>query len=218
MAAVVAIFCSLWRPGPVVFDAVSAAVESSVIDEVVVFGFEPTGRATAYPMPDTEYHAALRRWNNSVAVEFLCNSGKFCGVDSRPRIQWRAKLTLDMWACLTETRQRHPTATLVWLENDAILIPGMLPKAIAAARRTGASACYGVGKRYSGQGNLCYVFSPKADPSPHLLSYHLVQPADWIISDFSRGKWPIVPAVTHGHRENHVSTRLLSRVGEGGRG
>jgi len=95
MVAVVAVFCSLWRPGSVVFDAVSAAVDNSAVDEVVVFGYEPTGRATAYPMPTTEYHAALRRWNDSVAVDYLCDGNKFCGVDSRQRIQWRAKLVLD---------------------------------------------------------------------------------------------------------------------------
>ncbi|MBN22925.1 MAG: hypothetical protein CL678_16690 [Bdellovibrionaceae bacterium] len=209
MAAVVAVFCSLWRPGSIVFDAVSAAVASSAIDEVVVFGYEPTGRATAFPMPVTEYHTALYRWNDSVTADFLCKRGKFCGVDPRPRVLWRAKLALDMWACLTKARQMFPTATLVWLENDAILIPKMLPKAIAAAQHTGASACYGVGKWYSGQGTLCFVFLPQADPSPHLLSYHLVQPADWIVGDFSRGKWPLVPSVTHGRRGNHISTRKL---------
>ena len=207
-AVVVAVFCSVWRPGPVVFDAITAALNEPAIDTVLVFGYEPTGRAIALPMPRTEYHVALDRWNSSGTTDVLCGTGKFCGVDSRQRMLWRSRLTIDMWACLRESRAKYPDATLVWLENDAILIPRAIDRAVAAAARSGGAACWGFGRRYSGAGNLCFVFLPAVDPTQHLLSYHLVQPADWILSDFSRRQWPIVKAVTHGTNGAHLSTRL----------
>ena len=208
-ATVVAVFCSVWRPGPVVFDAITAALADPVIDEVLVYGYEPTGYATALSMPHTEYHVALERWGTSGTLDVLCSSGKFCGVDSRNRTKWRSRLAIDMWACLTSARALRPDAALVWLENDAVLIPGALGRAVLAATRTGAAACWGFGSFYSGDGNLCFVFYPSVDPTPHLLSYHLVQPADWILSDYSKKQWPIVKAVTHGITGTHTSTRLL---------
>lgn len=207
-AAVVAVFCSVWRPGPVVHRAVSAALGDPAIDKVLVFGYEPTGLALWHKMPLTQYHAALQRWGPTSTPDTLCAAKfKFCGVDSPRRVAWRAKLALDMWACLRAARERHPNAVLVWLENDAILAPGKLSLAIAAAAKAGgAAACYGSSKNYDGDGNLCFVFFPSVDPTGHLLAYHLVQPADWILSDFSRGRWPVVPAVTHGDGTGHAST------------
>ena len=206
--AVVAVICSVWRPGSIVHDAITAAMKEPCIDQVLVFGYDPTGNAGARSIPRTLYHSALSRHLGTTDV--LCSGSKFCTTDDEPRIRWRAGIALDMWACLTVARKEYPTAALVWLENDAVLIPGRLEAALDAAYTHGAAACYGHGKRYDGSGALCFVFTPAYDPTAHILSYHLVQPVDWIISDFSRGTWPIVPAVHHGNgSKEHVSTRLL---------
>ncbi len=206
---VVAVICSLWRPGAVVHTAVSAALAEPLIDVVMVFGYEPTGAAVARTIPRTLYHSALSKHNANVTQDVLCTGNKFCTTDSTARILWRASIALDMWACLSAARNEHPQSTLVWLENDAVLIPNALGRALATAASTGAVACYGRGRRYQGSGALCFVFTPRIDPRPHILSYHLVQPVDWILFDFSRGLWPIVRAVTHGTDGKHKSTRIL---------
>ena len=210
MAGVVAIMCSVWRPGPVVHAAVTAALSEPLIDQVVVFGYEPTGLAVSRPMPRTLYHAALRKHAANATRDVLGGGGnKFSTRDDGDRVRWRARLALDAWACFVDARRMFPSSTLLWLENDAILIPGAVGAALAAARKTGAAACYGSGGWYRGSGTLCFVFTPEIDPAPHMLSYHLVQPLDWILSDFSRGGWPIRRAVRHGVGTPHKSTRTL---------
>ena len=209
MGLVIAVVCSVWRPGNVVASAIAAAAAEPLIDIVNVFGYNPTNVGTTEARISTVYHSALRRHVHETTSDNLCKkSFKFCGTDSRAQIEWRAKLTLDMWATLAHTRKKYPNATIVWLENDAILIKGALRAALAAANTHGAAACYGGGPVYSGNGALCFVFTPRVNPAPHLLAYHLVQPADWILADYSRGKWPLHGAVRHGN-EQHVSTRLL---------
>lgn len=211
MPHVVAVFCSVWRPGPVVFSAVSAALSEPLVNETLVFGYEPTGRALWHKRPRTIYHDALDRHAADATTDYLCAAPPFkrCGVDDAARVKWRAALCLDMWACFRTARRLYPASTLLWLENDAILLPGKLGAALSAAARHGAASCYGSGGVYGGGGALCLVFTPSVDPTPHILSYHLVQPVDWILSDFSRGRWPIAVAARHGTDGTHASTRLL---------
>ena len=205
----VAVLCSVWRPGPVPRAAVSAAIAEPLINQTLVFGYEPTGLAVARPMPSTLYHKALKRNLPFTPRDYLSNGDKFSGQDSVARVHWRAHLALDAWACLKQARLAYPGAIIVWLENDAVLIPNAIGRAIRAAQSAGAAACYGSGRWYSGAGALCFVFSPAVNPAPHILAYHLVQPLDWILSDFSRGRWPVVPAVRHGFGGTHASTRIL---------
>ena len=211
MPHVVAVFCSMWRPGPVVFSAVSAALANPLVNETLVFGYEPTGRALWHKLPRSIYHDALNRHASHVTTNYLCHPPQYkhCGVDVTARVKWRATLCLDMWACFRTARRLYPASTLLWLENDAILLPGKLGAVLSAAARGGAASCYGTGRFYNGNGALCLVFTPSVDPTPHILSYHLVQPVDWILSDFSRGQWPNVVAAQHGLDGTHSSTRLL---------
>ena len=209
MGPVIAVMCSVWRPGNVVADSIAAAAAEPLIDTVVVFGYNPINSGATYARISTVYHSALRRHVHESTTDNLCEKRfKFCGTDPVRQIKWRAKLALDMWATLVHTRKKYPNATIVWLENDVILIKGALSAALAAANTHGAAACYGVGPTYIGIGTQCLVLTPRVNPAPHLLAYHLVQPADWIMSDYSKGVWPLRVAARCCHGQ-HVSTRLL---------
>lgn len=166
-------------------------------------------------LPRTIYHAALDRYYINMTQNVLCRTDfKWCAFDAPARLRWRSTLALNMWHTLAAARAMFPSNVLMYTENDAVLIPGRLPIAIGAMQAGGhaAASCYqpkGIagGSTYQGSGNVCFLMTPKARPEKHLLSYHMVQPADWIMSDYSRGSWPIHKVVTHGIPGNrHRST------------
>jgi len=214
----IAVVLSAWRPGTVTEACISAALDDPSIKEVHVWGYDPTGRARVHALKPTLYHQALDRYISNTTGDVLARGDKFKHSfhDDKKRVKWRAGLALDMWLVMSEARSLLPHATLLYLENDAILKPRRIGTAFAALLKTGgdAAACYRSGSRaYGGSGNLCFLLTPRADPAPHLLGYHLVQPADWIISDYSRGKWPAYDCVSHGvPSAEHVSTRLLGSL------
>jgi hypothetical protein len=199
MCTLVAVMMSTWRPGTVVTAAIEAALNAPEICSVHVWGYEPTGRAIYHTVKDTSYHTALSEHLDHFPLSYLANGNKFAGNDDKKRIKWRARLCLDMWAVMTEARELFPTALLLYLENDAI-VDGRLGTAVARLKQSNAvaAACYGKGIAYMGGGNLCFLLTPDAKPEPHILAYHMVQPADWIISDYSKNTWPIYEAVSHG--------------------
>lgn len=150
--------------------------------------------------------------------DVLCRGNfKWCARDSVSRVRWRSTLTLNMWQTLSAARRRFPNNVLLYTENDALLIPGQLPTAIKAlqATKSPAASCYQPpghesNSKYQGQGAVCFLLTPAARPEGHLLSYHMVQPADWIMSDYSRGSWPVLKAATHGiPGKAHKSTKNL---------
>ena len=211
----IAVILSTWRPGTVVHKAITAAASESGIDAVHVWGYNPTNVGTTHALTQTLYHDALADGKLQSTTDYLSSGNKFSGSDDVQRVRWRARLALDMWVVLSEARAMFPDDTLLYLENDAILMRGRIKRVRDEVERSpsGAAACYRSGsyRVYQGSGNLCFIFTPKIDPSPHLLAYHLVQPADWIISDFSQGLWPAYSCATHGVAGNlHSSTRDLA--------
>lgn len=210
---IIAAILSLWRPGDVVETCINAALNERTIDEVHVWGYDPTGFAVVHELKTTLYHKALDTHGVLSTPDFLSSGNKFAGKDDWKRRHWRSKLTLDMWQILYEARKIFPDSTIVYLENDAILKPGRIATAVGMTKGINALSCYksGGSKLYSGAGTLCFVFPPPVDPSGHLLAYHLVQPADWIMGDFSKGIWPALDCVSHGiPGKPHKSTLLLS--------
>jgi len=211
----IAVILSTWRPGTVVEEAVTAALGDRAVDEVHVWGYDPTGRAHVYDLLPTLYHEALDHHINDITVDVLDTQGKKTAYrDTRERLRWRASIALDMWTVMSKARALFPRDTILYLENDAVLKPGRIGVSHALLLRSNAPAasCYRVGgaRVYDGDGNLCYLLTPRADPGPHLLSYHFVQPADWIMSDYSRGGWPAYDCVTHGTPgKQHVSSREI---------
>ena len=208
---VVAVIMSAVREKAVVVAAITAALNEPSIDSVHVWGYNPVGPpAVTHAQIDTKYHQALRANSGGVPLEYMSSGNKFSGSDSRARVLWRATLVLDMWQALREAQNMFPVSTIVYLENDAVLRPGCLRQALSANR---SIACYsggGARTHYVGSGALCFILKPSTNIAPHLLGYHLVQPADWIVGDYSKGRWPVVNCVTHGQPgRGHLSTRVL---------
>lgn len=208
----IAVILSSFRPGLVVRKAITAAASEPAIDEVHVWGYNPTDYGTTHQLPRTLYHEALADGRLRSTTDYMCKTNKFCGTDGVTRTRWRAQIALNMWVVLSEARDMFPDDTLLYLENDALLIKNRIRTARAETEnsRVGAASCYRPYniRTYQGSGNLCFILTPKVDPAPHLLAYHLVQPADWIVSDFSRGLWPVYNCVSHGvPGQAHGSTR-----------
>lgn len=211
-ARLIAIIISAWRPGPVVERCITSALEDPDVDQVHVWGYDPTHKAFLHALPTTLYHRALQRYASKTTTDVLENGDKFRGPDSASRIVWRAKITLNMWAVLSEARELFPNDSLLFLENDAILLPGRIGMAHRLTP-SGVASCYRPYNErvYQGSGNLCFIFTPDTDPTGHLLAYHLVQPADWILYDFSRRRWGVFDCVRHGiPGVKHTSTLDLT--------
>ena len=171
-------------------------------------GVRPHRLAVVHELERTHYHAALDVHGVLGTPYYLSSGNKFAGKDPWKRRKWRSRLALDMWQVLHKARAMFPDAVLLYLENDAVLKPGRIRTAVDIAKDN-AVACYRAHREtwYSGSGTLCFVLPPSVDPSGHLLAYHLVQPADWIMSDFARGRWPALDCVSHGvGGKPHVST------------
>jgi len=199
-------------------DVVTASLQSLVqepaVSSVHVWGYyipaalREHAKVHQHDLAETPYHSALDQYAPNMTSDALCRAGfKWCAKDSVARVRWRAALSLNMWQVLSAARLLFPRNVLMYTENDAVLIPGRLPIAVGAMRATGSAAasCYrppgSVGRgggMYQGSGNVCFLLTPAARPESHLLSYHMVQPADWIMSDYSRGTWPVHKVATHG--------------------
>jgi hypothetical protein len=211
----IAVMLSTWRPSTVVHRSITEAASESGIDAVHVWGYNPTNFGTTHTLTQTLYHEALDNNKYKSTTDYLSNGNKFSGTNDVQRIRWQARLALDMWIVMSEARDMFPDDTLLYLENDAILIRGRIEEARNEVERgrVGAAACYRANNQrvYEGWGNLCFILTPRVNPAPHLLAYHLVQPADWIMSDFSRGKWPVYNCVSHGIAgKAHMSTRKFA--------
>ena len=213
---VIAVMHNVKRPGNVTALAISAASRNSVVAEVHVWGNCPSAvNIHCHNMSKTLYHAAHDAFASEFTGDYLAHGNKFTGTDDIARTKWRSLLALDMWAVLREARGLFPFLPILYLENDAILKNGtclaLLLKDMVTSRIP-ATSCYSPSNRkgvYGGSGNVCFVFMPDIDPTPHLLAYHMVQPADWILSDFSKGMWPMHPCANHGTDGNHISTRVI---------
>lgn len=203
------------RPGNMTSLAIDAALASGVVSEIHVWGDDPRYHgAIHHNMTMTLYHKAHDTHASDFPGEFLAQGSKFAGKDDSARVRWRSRLALDMWAVLRAGRHMFPTSPLLYLENDAILRDGNCLQSLLTdmiAQSIPAASCYSPSHRpgfYGGSRSVCFVFMPEIDPTPHLLAYHMVQPADWILSDFSMGKWPMRPCANHGVDGKHISTRL----------
>lgn len=206
---------SVYRtPINVTTEAINTAMGCAAVRSVHVWGYDPTFKANHHPLRTTLYHRALLKHQDALLTSVLSHNNKNHTVDNIERVIWRSKLALDMWQVLRSARELFPAGLLLWLENDAILDCTRLEKAIVllTKRRSKALSCWGNTKRYgSGKlGTLCFLFTPEARPEGYLLAHHMVQPADWIISDYSNGTWPVFNAVRHGFDGRHRSTRLAN--------
>ncbi len=209
---VVVVMASVYRtPSNVTIAAVNAAMNCDAIQSVHVWGYDPTFKTNNHALRTTLFHRALVKHQNALLNSVLSQGNKYHTVDDVNRILWRSKLALDMWQVLQSARKMFPTALLVWLENDAIVDCTRLKKAILLLTqlKSKALSCWGNTPKYNGSGLLCFLFTPEACPERHLLAYHMVQPADWIIAEYSNGTWPVFNAVQHGFDGRHKSTRLI---------
>lgn len=210
------------RDAGVVKASIQSLVAEPEIAAVHVWGAlpaeAPTTAVTIHPLQETSYHRGLAANHGNMTRDVLCAASfKRCGADSAERLRWRARLVLDWWQTLSAARRLFPANLLLAVDNDAIVVPGRLGLAVAelAASGSPAASCYLPPRhmqtpRYRGQGTVCFLFTPRARPEAHLLSYHMVQPADWIMSDYSNGAWPVYKVATHGAPgKAHQSTRHL---------
>ena len=134
-------------------------------------------------------------------------------IDDQTRIRWRAQIAMDMFACLGHVLEMiHGDERFVWLENDVWLQSQELINAMKIQR--GTFACWKPewqrSKMYLGYGTQCFVIDARSIRAirQHLLSYSLVQPADWIISD----AFPTMQAVSVSVHKSKRSTRLMWTV------
>ena len=155
--SIIAIMASLPRdPQNVTVTSISNALSCPIIEQVHVWGFDPTFRAQKHALRTTLYHRALTKYQHDLTRNVLTSKGKFEITDPLERTLWRARLALDMWYVLKVGRELFPTKTLLWLENDAILNCEMLTRAslILQRQKLKALSCWGDSKVYRGSGTL----------------------------------------------------------------
>lgn len=180
-------------------------------------------------IPRTWYHRALDHTLFDHTPSILCTSKyKNCESesDTLKKLKWRATIVLNAWAILSQFKKSPHH--VVYLENDAFFTPQSVKgiyNYFNADPSTPAS-CYNPTplKTYTGYGAVCFMFpskfilgndvnnyknnqqSLKALLS-YMLLYHLVQPIDWIWSDFANLNWGAYHFVLHGNPNNkHKST------------
>lgn len=229
-STVIAVMSSLYRPSDpnITRRSIESAAQCSVFDQINVHGYTPawSGRPKSvvqFPIPSTPVHAAYR-WlrNTDVPTEVLASATKREIVDSVARSQWRSQVCLDAWHVLNVS-----AGVVIWLENDGIVNCGRLQQAVDQFLISGQSgaSCYSASglnthqspqhtskpQLYTGHGAVCMMFRGSNVPQirRHILGYHMVQPLDWILSDFSGGTWQVYDAVSHGvPGKRHASTRV----------
>lgn len=215
---------SMHRPGTIVADALQAVAQCSVIDHGVhVHGYNPLHEhpaVTGYPIPASPFHNAYRwlstNFKSAVPTKALASGNKEAFADSAKRAFWRTSLNLDAWFVLSDAAARGSADIVVWLENDGFVRDcAVLEQTLQRFLNSGAdgASCYGQdGKVYDGSGAVCILFlrSRLPDILKHVLGYHMVQPFDWILSDYAhakQSKWMTYDVVTHGRlKDKHAST------------
>ena len=213
---VVVVMSSLFRDANITALSILSAASCGAIDRVVVHGYTPVkhGKVTPKPIPASPVHAAYR-WipDEDVPTHVLALGDKNHVVDPLPRTRWRSQLVLDAWYVLKTDAE----GVVVWLENDGIVDCDRFRRTLASFEASGDSgaSCYapdGPAAVYRGSGAVCIMLSGRhvQEVRRHLLAYHMVQPLDWILSDYSRGRWRVYDAVAHGRAgSRHASTRVV---------
>ena len=215
-AAVVLVMSSLYRDANLTRLSLMSAASCSDIDKIIVHGYTPMwpGReekVDAQPIASSPVHAAYR-WlsERDVPTQVVAGGNKKHTRDPLKRARWRSQLCLDAWYALDAD-----ATTVIWLENDGIIDCDALRTALQdfrASQNAGAS-CFGKdGTLYPGEGTVCMMFrgSDLADIRRHILGYHMVQPLDWILGDYSAGKWRVYNVASHGRPgHKHTSTLVL---------
>lgn len=166
-------------------------------------------RVVVHAQPDTLYHQALATLTDNEVVQWVGDHTSHRAIrDPVGRTRWRSRLALDAWAVLSHARSLY-SGPILWLENDAILVPGFESKMIMPSTSKFV-ACHHKGKRfldvYSGNGAVCIIFGATFDISI-ILGYHLVEPLDWILLRSSTESSLAFAGATH--PGDHKSTRLL---------
>lgn len=134
--SIIALIASLPRnPVNVTVTTLSKVLSCPIVDQVHVWGVDPTSKAQQHALRTTLYHRALAKYQRNLTRNVLTSKGKLDITDSLDRTLWRARLALDMWYVLKTGRELFPTQTLLWLENDAILNCEMLTTAFSVLKR-----------------------------------------------------------------------------------
>lgn len=203
-----------------VYDSLTSMVACSAFQHGVhVYGYNPafaTPGIVGHPMPASPQHAAYR-WVKAQRRELvprhaMANGKKTAYLDSATRAAWRTQLNLDAWHVLAEAYVSRTADIVVWIENDGFVDSAQMRRALAQFRVSPASgaACYGrEGVVYGGGGAVCMMFKRSALPAilQHVLGFHMVQPFDWILSDYAAGTWTTYNACSHGRAHaRHAST------------
>eukprot|EP00661_Eupelagonemidae_sp_cell13_P006848 gene6848-4293_t len=215
---------SLYRPGTLVRDALRSMARCPALNgNIHVYGYNPVHAnpaVTGHKMPASPFHNAYRWLHTNFAARVPTNALASCDknahADTLTRAFWRTSLNLDAWAALSDARLRGVSDIVVWIENDGFVRDcGAMDRALRQFAKSGndGAACYGVeGATYMGSGAVCMMFlrSTLQDILAHVLGYHMVQPFDWILSDYARhNRWTTYNVVQHGHsRNNHMSTLI----------
>lgn len=222
---VLAVMSSLYRPNNLTRLSLESAARCSIIDRINVHGYTPwwegrPAKIVGHPIPASPVHAAYRWLDTNVPTEVLTGNEKRKVVDSVKRAQWRSQLCIDAWYVLRprlasfapEGGEGEGEAdVIIWIENDAMLDCAKLRRAVDAFWQSGSAgaSCYGGYTAYQGVGTVCMMFAGDHIDSirRHILGYHMVQPLDWILSDYAQGKWRVYNASYHGlYGRKHSST------------
>ena len=217
---------SMHRPGTIVADALRAVARCSFIDHGVhVYGYNPLYKhpaVTGYPIPASPFHNAYRwlhtNFKPEVPTKVLAGGNKEEYKDSVKRAFWRTSLNLDAWFVLSDAASRSSADVVIWLENDGFVHDcTVFEIKIQRFLKSGAdgASCYGHEKTtYHGNGAVCIMFLRSKLPAilKHVLGYHMVQPFDWILSDYAHATqkpWVTYDVVSHGRSHGtHASTLL----------
>ena len=219
---------SVYRPGTLVKDALQSMARCPALNgNIHVYGYNPlnaNSAVTGHKMPASPFHNAYRWLRTNFAARVptnaLSNCDKNAHLDTLARAFWRTSLNLDAWAALSDARLHGVADAVVWIENDGVVRDcEAMNRALRQFVKSGndGAACYGAeGAVYAGSGAVCMMFlrSKLQDILAHVLGYHMVQPFDWILSDYARHKrwnkhWTTYNVVQHGRsRNSHASTLI----------
>lgn len=217
---VIVVVSSLYRD-PILVKTMLSTVESiDEISEIHVYGYNPrisSSKVIGHPLPFSPMHVAYRWLSDRphlLPTHALANGDPFFAKDSVKRATWRASLGLDAWMALNDAMNKTDTDIIIWLENDAIVSPQSMKSALrlfSSSNHDGAS-CFGKqGAIYRGSGTVCIMFKTNKlrEILKHVIAYHMVQPFDWILGDWSKGRWKTYNAANHGFKNRkHASTLI----------
>lgn len=218
---VVVVVSSLYRDPNLVKTTLRTAESIKEFSEIHVYGYNPninSKKIVGHPFPSSPVHNAYRWLSDRphlLPTHALANGDPFFVNDSVKRATWRTSLGLDAWMVLNDAMDNTDADIIVWLENDAIVKPHSIESALHlffSSSNDGAS-CYGKhGAIYKGSGAVCIMFktSNLREILKHIIGYHMVQPFDWILRDWSKGKWTTYDAALHGLKNKKHESTLFS--------